>query len=370
MARRTAGEGTVYRVRPEYWLAQIRLGGGARGKTAEAARAALATKVAARQAAAMAVDETTLAGWLTHWIKHLRDMRLVKPQTWLIYESRTTQYLIPALGHLRLADLTRRDVSDMLADAANGRITGRKLAPRTVLHFRNLLSGAMEAAMDEDLVDRNVAHGVRTPRIVEREPVILSTEQAVALMAQAANMSGRAAGRGLAAIILSVSTGIRLGELLGLRRADVDLAAANLTVRTTQQFDYDRSIVLGDPKGRRSRRTVPLPTAAVAALQRHLDAQDPPNVLVFPNERGGHWLPSDFHKYVWGPLRKAAGLGDMHWHDLRHSANTILRAQGVDSVTRARMLGHSGIVNDEVYGHTSDPMMRAAAEAMGAALAG
>ncbi len=366
---RTSGEGTVYEERPGTWRAQIMVQGrrvSASGSTAAAARAGLAAKLAQLEAADHAADETTVEGFLREWLTRLREMRLVKPQTWLRYESRTRQYLIPALGHLRLRDLTRRHVTDMLMAAHRGELgSSGPLAPRTVLHLRNLLSGALEAAMDEELIDRNVARGVPTPRQVPREATILSPDQARRLMTLAA---GR---RAEAAIVLTVCTGMRLGELLGLRRADVDIAAGSLVVRETLQEDYDGSLMLGDPKGSRSIRPVPLPAVAVEALRRHLEAPErSARVLVFPNADGGLWARNNFFRDVWAPLRKDAGLDDMHFHDLRHSANTILRELGVDDVTRARILGHSRVVNNDTYGHTTDPLLRQAAERMNEALRG
>jgi integrase len=110
-----------------------------------------------------------------------------------------------------------------------------------------------------------------------------------------------------------------------------------------------------------------MPELVVAALAAHLAAQEPPNVLVFPSTTGGLLNRHNFHRDVWRPLLGRAGLLDaqghpvLRFHDLRHSANTVLREGNVDAVTRARLLGHRPEVNETVYGHTTSRLMAAAA---------
>jgi integrase len=113
-----------------------------------------------------------------------------------------------------------------------------------------------------------------------------------------------------------------------------------------------------------------------AALAEHLAAQDPPSMLVFPSATGGLLSAGNFHRDVWRPLLRRAGLTEaqgrprLRFHDLRHSANTVLREAGVDAVTRARILGHKPDVNETVYGHTTDRLMTEAAAKLDAAHAG
>ncbi len=188
-----------------------------------------------------------------------------------------------------------------------------------------------------------------------------------------------ASGHRLEALyVLAITTGMRQGELLGLRWSDVDLAGCWLQVRRALQYQPGMGYVFVEPKTATSRRRIQLPTVVVAALHRHRPRQVAERLaagplwtdfdLVFPNTVGKpmdgiHLLRRDFL-----PLLERAGLPRIRFHDLRHTAATLLLGQRHASVNAvSQMLGHSGAaVTVGIYGHVTSDQERQTAEGMDA----
>lgn len=143
--RRTYGEGTVYRKRPDYWQAQLRCDGErvtASGRTPDEARRNLAAKLQEREGGRLdrrsrPVD-IELGAFLRGWIDDLRSTEALKPSAWYRYESIVRLYLIPGLGGRRLADLTKSDVATLIREAREGRISvvGGSATPRSITSMR------------------------------------------------------------------------------------------------------------------------------------------------------------------------------------------------------------------------------------------
>lgn len=172
---------------------------------------------------------------------------------------------------------------------------------------------------------------------------------------------------------------MRQGELLGLRWRDVDLDRAALQVRMSLQETTGRYI-LAETKTAHSRRSVALAPATVAALRAHRARQDAERLalgaawdgaldLVFPNERGGLMIPHNLAKRSFKRLLARAGLpATVRFHDLRHTAATLLLARGVHAKVVSELLGHADIaITLRVYAHVTPHMQDAAARAMEAA---
>jgi integrase len=226
---------------------------------------------------------------------------------------------------------------------------------------------ALAAAVRSSKIASNPCELVTPPRAVKKELAYLTLEQAQRLLEVARTH------RLDCLLTLAIATGMRRGELLALRWSDIDLAKA--TVHVTRSLSYRDPEGSGytfkeeEPKTASSRRTIPLPEFALEALQRHrvrqlelrLQAAEwEERGLVFPNDRGG---------YLWvGPMREQlrmllqeAGLPAIRFHDLRHSAATILLAMGVSPLVVQKRLGHSHIsITLGVYGHVTESMQREA----------
>jgi integrase len=238
-----------------------------------------------------------------------------------------------------------------------------------VHHIHAVLHKALEQAVRWNLVPRNVADLVHSPRSGQQQMRALSPEQTRTLL------EGAADGPLEAILTLAVTTGMRKGELLGLRWSEVDLERGALRVVGTVQRHPNGDLVVSPPKTPRSRRQVELTPVALDALRRHRSRQVETRLLlgpewneaglVFPSslgkpQDGSHLLYGLFH-----PLLKRLGLPIIRFHDLRHTAATLLLGQGIHPKIVSEMLGHSTIaITLDLYSHITPTMQRDAARTM------
>jgi integrase len=240
-----------------------------------------------------------------------------------------------------------------------------------VQSIRAVLRNALECAVREEIIPRNVAKLVKVP--VPRYGINrgLSATQARAVLAAAR------ADRLHALYVLAVYLGMRRGELLGLRWADVDLDGEKLeVVQTLQRVGGQLRLV--PPKTEGSRRTIPLPTPCVEALREHRRRQFAERAdawpdwedhgLVFPTRRGTPLEPDNLRR-SWHAIRKAAGLERTVFHGLRHTCVTLLLDLGTPPHIVREIVGHSAIeVTMTIYAHASLDEKRKALGKLGEAL--
>lgn len=170
----------------------------------------------------------------------------------------------------------------------------------------------------------------------------------------------------------AIVTGMRRGELLALRWSEVDFERGRLVVLRSVDFMAGHGYVEGKPKTAAGKRTIDLPAFLVEILRRHRARQEELRAraehwedrnLVFPNLSGGYLHPNHMGE-AFRKLLQDAGLPPMHFHDLRHSAATILLSQGVNVKVVSELLGHSDIaITLRVYGHLLPSMQGDAVDA-------
>lgn len=364
--RRGNGEGNV-RERPDgRWEARIQLSDGARksiyGKTRKAVVQEMNRLTRARdQGLPVARDERqTLAQYLEGWLVTIKPT--VRPTTWKRY-GELLKHATTRLGSTSLIKLTPQQVSQLYAlELEDG------LAPRTVKHLHTVLHHALKDAVRHGLVQRNVTELVDPPRAPRHEQQALNPEQAQRLI-QAAQED-----RLGTLVVVAIHTGMRLGELLGLRWQYVDLKNGVLQVRGSLQR-APHGYVIAEPKTNASRRAVLLTPAACEALWRHQARQHAEreaagplwsaNDLVFCNEVGKPLNGTVVLRGYFYPLLERAGLPRVRLHDLRHTAATLLLSQGVSPKVVASVLGHATTaVTLDVYSHVTPDMQRGAMDAM------
>jgi integrase len=241
------------------------------------------------------------------------------------------------------------------------------------VHIRNLLRLVLNRAVRWNMIARNPALFVDVPQI-RRAPV------AYFGTAQARQLLDAARGERLEALYtVALSLGLRRGEALGLQWQDIDLEAGRLTVCRALQRLRD-GLRLVETKTVKAVRTIVLPRYAVRALREHRRRQLEERLfagsqwhetsLVFTNRSGKPFDPMMLHRDFRRLLRKA-GLPDIHFHALRHSAAALMLAQGVPLKTIQEVLGHSSIaVTSGFYAHVGEHLKQEAADAMDAALLG
>ncbi len=316
--RRSAGEGSVYRSTDgRRWRGALSWtepdGTQQRrvvsGRTAQEARDRLdALRRDLRLGTiAPAGRSLTVGEYLAAWIE--RDRTRVRPSTWLVREQHIRLWLIPALGRIVLARLSPADVERALGSfLASGRPDGgeprkqprRTVSAQTVRHQRATLRIALAAAVRDRLVARNAAADALPPRLPQRPIDYLGAADVRRLLdATRDDEYGPI-------YALAVSTGLRLGELLGLGWQDVDFAACTLTVRRSLARTVDGRWALGEPKSVRSRHTIPLPSTAADALRRQRDRQDAAREAVGPSMAGPR--RDRVHRRHWSATARSARL--------------------------------------------------------------
>lgn len=370
--RRGHHEGS-FRHRPDgRWEARFYLPSGKRtsvfGKTRAEVRAKMTEAVGkAGKGIDLRAERQTLAAYLGVWLEEVARPKLAL-STIKSYESYLNKHIIPELGHVRLGDLAPQDVQAFL----NGR-TKAKLSPRTVQYLRAILRSALTQAQAWGYVERNAAALARPPRMEKREIQTLSGEEAQRFIAATAD------DRLGNLFAVALYSGLRQGELLGLRWPDVDLDKGTLRVRKAiQKHGGEWRFV--DPKSESSRRTVQLSPAAVAILadQKRLVAASRRTLgggwqewgLVFPSQVGTPLDGTNVTKHLQRQLR-GAGLPVVTFHALRHTCATLLMEYGIPARVVMDQLGHSQInLTLNTYSHVRPTMLRAAADALERALGG
>jgi integrase len=307
------------------------------------------------------VTRTRLGDWLASYVA--RRAGQVRPNT-VLYEKQAIARLEP-LHALWLDAVTPARVQAWVdGEVAAG------YAPQTIKGRLVVLRAALSLAVDLELITRNPATKVRGPRVLHTEHPILTAEQARALLAAVEDTIWAPV------IAVAAALALRQGEALGLRWADVDLAAGRLTVRRQLQMAHDGhgGKDLDAPlKTPGSRRTVPLPAPIVALLTRHRDRQRLATgrapMLVCTNARGEALHPRSVNQ-AWCRYRDQIGApAGMTYHDLRHSAASLLAAQGVSQPVVMALLGHTTPTMTSHYQHASQAGLDEAAAALGRALA-
>ena len=311
-------------------------------------------------------DNMKLGEYLGRWLTDsVRDT--VRPTTFERYEQMVRLHIRPVLGQLKLKNLTSTHVRGLYRQKLDA-----GLAPRTVQYVHVTLHKALEQAIVDGLIPRNVTEAVKPPQVRREEMRPLTAEQVRILF-------DVGAGDRLEALyVLAVTTGLRQGELLGLKWDDVDLEEGTLRVRRTLTTAKSGP-ALAAPKTKGSRRTVRLKQTPLSALKSHLNRQLEEidragdrwreNGLIFASEAGEPLDRRIITTHRFKPLLKRAGLPQIRFHDLRHTCATILLSKNVNPKVVSEMLGHSSIaITLDTYSHVLPTMQESAADAMEEAL--
>lgn len=364
MARRGNGEGSIFQRKDGRWAAMISTGGDKRkgyyGKTRADVARRMAVGLKGRQDGLPAMNDRQLVGsFLGSWLAGVRPS--LRARTFARYEQYVRIHATPLLGRIPLSRLGPQDLERLYANRlASGS------SPATVAHLHAVLHRALGQATRWGLCARNVAGLVTPPRMPRYEMQALTPEQARAVLAAAA-------GERLEALyIVAITTGMRHGELLGLRWRDIDLDAGAVRVQSSLQR-VRGGFELSEPKTAHSRRQVVLGDSAVAALRRWRLRQAEERLavgsarqdsgLVFTNALGENALGAVRTSFP--ALLERAGVPRVRFHDLRHSAATLMLGQGIHPKIVSETLGHLTVaITLDLYSHTTPTMQQEAAASM------
>jgi integrase len=338
------------------------------GKTRAEAAAKLAKALSDREdGLVFDAGRLTVGDYLDRWLD-ASVKGTVRMTTYQGYERIVRLHIGPSLGRIRLKDLTPANVRGLYRERLQA-----GLSPRMVQLVHVTLHKALKQAVMDGLLPRNATDAVKAPRPERKEISPLSPEQARALLRAAEG------DRLETVYVLAVGTGMRQGELLGLKWEDVDLEGGTVQVRRTLSTATGGGFSFGPPKTAKSRRSVKLPGTATSALKKHRRAQLEERMrlaelfadhgLVFASRVGTPISRQDLVTRSFKPLLRRAGLPDVRFHDLRHTCATLLLGRGVHAKLVQELLGHSTIsVTLDTYSHVLPGMSDAAAGAMDEAL--
>ena len=282
------------------------------------------------------------------------------------YTGLCKKHVLPVFGHRKVKDITVSELDQFLAKKLSG-----GLSASTVHRLRALISQCIDQGIRWGEVERNVARLTRSPKLTRPEGRSLTLEQAKILMTQ---LESEHYG---VVFMLMLATGIRRGEALGLMWSDVDFEGGIIRVRRSLKREGG-AIVTADTKTLKSRRAVRVPSPMmekltdlkVLQMEKNLRLGDArtKSDFVFTTSVGTPIEPRNVHKEFVRACKRA-GLGHWHPHELRHSAATLMLANGIKLQVVSQILGHSSTrMTADVYGHILDPDKDGAASAMASLL--
>ncbi len=300
---------------------------------------------------------TTLADYLVYWLETAKPT--VRPKTFLQYRQIARQYIVPDLGPCKLKDLQPDHVQGLYTHLLKAGV-----GVRTVRLAHAVLHRALGRALRWGLVRRNVCDAVDKPKANPVEMKTLNVEQVQAFLAAADSH------RLKALFHLAIHSGLRQGELLGLRWSDLEWQTGQLQIQRQVQRLAGQGFVFSEPKTAAGRRSITLDPNTLLILRAHSKCQKEERLRM-----GGRWQEQGimFTSTIGTPLDQRnvlrefrgvltkAGLPQIRFHDLRHTAATLLLELGIHPKVVQEILGHSSIsVTMDTYSHVAPKLQREA----------
>lgn len=388
MAKRSNGEGTIYKRNDGRWCASkyIEYDDGrvkrryVYGKTQKEVLAKL--KKLDEEAAMKEGAEILLKDWMVLWLNKYKK-NLVKVTTYDNYLLNIQTHISGSwLGDISLSKITTGKLQSYYNEKFEGTEDTKALSRRTVEYLRTIIGNALDQAYKNELIAKNPNKFTVLPREVKQEINPLTVEEIQKLMVAAKKSDI------YALLMLEIHTGMRKGEILGLQWQNVDLDKKVLYVRKSlcrvqippTEDGKKSKLVLMEPKTRKSVRTIPLSDGIVKIMKQHRIAQNEEkmryrnvyidNDLVFAKRDGNFEDPRELLKKLHKVLEEA-GVRKCRFHDLRHSFASVLLNEGESMKNIQELLGHSSIVTSmDIYGHLSGQAKRNSIEVFAKAVNG
>jgi integrase len=286
------------------------------------------------------------------WIDERRSLR---PRTADLYRWLNAKYLRPTFGRMPLRDVTAARVrtwrSELLAQGVSVSMCAKAY---------RLLRAILNTAVDDEILDRNPCRIRGAGDEHPEERPVLEIEQVLAL-------SERVPTRFRVLVLVTTFASLRWGEVSALQRRDIDIAHGTVTVRSAFVERSDGTIEIGPPKSRAGRRTVVLPGFVLTAVVDHLDAIGPEaTALLFTGPSGRPMRRSNFNKAIdWHASVAAIGVPQLHFHDLRHTGNTLAAGTpGTSTRDLMERMGHDSMRAALIYQHATRDADRRIADAL------
>ena len=352
--KRLNNEGTIYyREDRKQWCAQVSLDGRRLTKYARSQRECRdwvkETQTKIGFGLTFSGTQVTLAKFMVNWLdgKELSN----RPQTVSAYRALVRQHIMPLMGEMRLQDIQPAHLNQLyLSKKEEGR------GARTVQVIHMVMHAVLRQAVKEGILGRNPADAVQRPKVETAERHILTEEQAQQLIIATENT------RYGMLIYMALVTGMREGELLGLKWSDLDWTKGQLYIQRQLQMKKVNGSVMVPPKTKAGVRHIKLGPGTLGRLASHREQQElmkncnqarwVENGLIFPNTLGKP-MSSKTMYLEYKRLLKEIGLPDITFHALRHTALSIMLDMGTPVNTVQKWAGHSkASVTTDTYGHS------------------
>ena len=334
------------------------------GRTQAEAKAKL--KAAIEETKSLDVTKTgkyTVGAWMDEWFENYAKVK-VRPSSHQTYRGYIDNHIKPNIGKIPLEKLTSLELQKLYKkllnsgriDRAESKRQAKGLSPKTVRNIHQIIASAMKLAKEQKIIAADPTEGCALPKPEHREMKTLPVEQLTSFLREAKD-SGV-----FEMYYVELATGLRRGELLGLKWEDLDFEHENLRIKR-QIARINGEIVEAPLKTKNAYRTLPLAEDTIAVLKQQKKKVGSSH-WVFPSPTGGPISP-DSVLHMLHRVLKRAGLPRVRFHDLRHTFATLALQNGVDIKTVSGMLGHfsAGFTLD-TYAHVTTSAQKEAAKTM------
>ena len=369
--RRANGEGSIRKRKDGRWEGRYTAGRDSvngkavyknvLGKTQAEVKEKLKAAIEKSAVRTVSMEHYTVGQWLDTWMENYAKLQ-VRASSYKTYQGFVENHIKPALGDLPLEKLTAMDLQRLYkhllesgrVECTEARNKPKGLSVKTVRNINQMISSALNCATEQRLISNNPTKGCVLPKLERKEMKILPPESLGAFFEEA-----RRSGV-FELYYIDLATGLRRGELLGLKWSDIDLARGIIHVRR-QVLRQNGKVVEAPLKTKNSYRNIAIGVDAVKVLK----GMEQKDEYVFPSPYGGPMSP-DSVLHMLQRVLKRAGLERIRFHDLRHTFSVLALQNGVDVKTLSAMLGHysAGFTLD-TYAHVTTSMQKQAANTVG-----
>lgn len=345
---------------------QKKKGGFNTKKEAEAALAKLIADI--ERGLYTETSKTSFGSYLENWLQDKRAN--IRKSTFRSYEWLVKKHIIPHIGRVELAKLTPAHLQRLYTKLQQKE---NPLSNRSILHAHLIIQEALDRALKWGIISRNVAKAVDPPRPKKVDFKVWSEDDVRRFLETAKE------DRYYIAFLLAITTGMRKGEILGLRWQDVDMEKGIISVRQTLSYTGKGSEFQA-PKTDHGKRAIALPSQTIEELRRHRVKQAEEKILAGPlyKDHGivvatqvGTPVTARNLDRSWYKLREEAGVPEIRFHDLRHTHASLMLLQGIHPKIVSERLGHANIgITLDTYSHVMPGLQEAAALQFGDAIFG